>query len=136
MPKIIVDRSQEVDLTPPAPGVYNVKVDTSESEVKQGAKAWYFTAKLIIEGGEEDGKPVNGNFMTTGRGTFRTTELLEAVGMDPGDSNEIQIDTDELHGRRCRAELGPQEDNPQFPEIKNIMPLEDVKDDEGEGVDF
>lgn len=56
--------------------------------------------------------------------------MVRAVGFEDFDVTVDEIDSDDLIGEPLNVEVGPQEGNPKFKEIKSYLPIIDEDDDE------
>lgn len=55
--------------------------------------------------------------------------MVRAVGFEDFDVTVDEIDSEDLIGESLNVEVGPQENNPKYKEIKDYLPLGDEDDD-------
>lgn len=56
-------------------------------------------------------------------------KMVQAVGFEDFDVTKDEIDSEDLIGESLNVEVGPQENNSKFKEIKDYLPLGDEDDD-------
>lgn len=60
-------------------------------------------------------------------------KMVQAVGFEDFDVTQDEIDSEDLIGESLNVEVGAQENNPKFKEIKDYLPLgdeDDLEDDD------
>lgn len=105
MPKIELNLSEAVSLTPVPEGTYSVEVQEVEGP-KEGQNSHYMTAILIInDGGDHDGRKFFYNFPITGKGAGIGARFVSLCTGEDVDEEEdiVSFDTDDLIGAELRA---------------------------------
>lgn len=119
-------------------GIYEVKI-TKVKRAKTKEKKTPYTSVMFVGKGIQ----MEGKFFDSYFGGQDFQKLVRAVGFEDFDVVTDEIDSEDLEGERIRIEVGPQENNPKFKEIKDYLPLgeddeeedDDVEDDEDEDED-
>lgn len=109
-------------------GSYEVKI-TKIKRVKVGQKKTPATQVKFVGKGIEMTK----NFFDSYFGGQEFEELVHAVGFTDFDVTKDSIDTSDLEGEHIRIEVGPQDGDKKFKDIKAFLPLgedDDEEDDE------
>lgn len=109
-------------------GIYEVKI-TKVKRAKTKEKKTPYTSVMFVGKGIQ----MEGKFFDSYFGGQDFQKLVRAVGFEDFDVVTDEIDSEDLEGERIRIEVGPQENNPKFKEIKDYLPLgEDDEDDDVE----
>lgn len=112
-------------------GIYEVKVTKIKRAKSAQKKTPYTSVKFVGKGIEMEGR-----FFDNYHGGQDFEEFVHAVGFTDYDVTEDEIDTKDLEGERLRIEVGSQDGDKKFKEIKAYLPLgEDDDEDEDEDDD-
>lgn len=109
-------------------GIYEVKI-TKIKRVKLG-KDKKSAVQVTFSG---KGIEMKSNFFDNYISGQLFQKLVRAVGFEDFDVIEDDIDSDDLVGEKLNIEVGPQDNEPRFKEIKDYLPLgdeDDLEDDE------
>lgn len=113
-------------------GVYEVKI-TKIKRVKLGKDKKPATAVTFVGKGVERTE----NFFDSYYGGQDFQSMVRAVGFTDFDVTEDEIDSSDLVGEKLRIEIGPQENEPKYKEIKQYLPLgEDDEEDDDDVEDY
>lgn len=109
-------------------GIYEVKI-TKVKRAKTKEKKTPYTSVMFVGKGIQ----MEGKFFDSYYGGQDFQKLVRAVGFEDFDVVTDEIDSEDLEGERIRIDVGPQENNHKFKEIKDYLPLgEDDEDDDVE----
>lgn len=115
MPKLLLN-FDGVDLEGPEPvpsGIYDARVDTSETEVKKSQNGNdYINLRFVLENHKDfAGKKVYTNYTLTQKSLWKIGELLLALGLinAKADVGKYQLDTREMHDKRCKIKVSQEE---------------------------
>lgn len=111
-------------------GIYEVKI-TKVKRAKTKEKKTPYTSVMFVGKGIQ----MEGKFFDSYFGGQDFQKLVRAVGFEDFDVVTDEIDSEDLEGERIRIEVGPQENNPKFKEIKDYLPLGEDDEDEDDDVE-
>lgn len=105
-------------------GIHEVKI-TKIKRVKLGKDKKPATQVTFV------GKSLNmtSNFFDNYISGQLFQKMVQAVGFEDFDVTVDEIDSEDLIGESLNVEVGAQENNPKFKEIKDYLPLGDEDDD-------
>lgn len=106
-------------------GIYEVKITKVKRAKSKEKKTPYTSVTFVGKGIQMEGKFFDSYF---GGQDFQ--KMVHAVGFTDYDVTEDEIDSKDLEGERLRIEVGSQENNPKFKEIKDYLPLGEDDDEE------
>lgn len=109
-------------------GIHEVKI-TKIKRVKLGKDKKPATQVTFV------GKSLNmtSNFFDNYISGQLFQKMVQAVGFEDFDVTQDEIDSEDLIGESLNVEVGAQENNPKFKEIKDYLPLgdeDDLEDDD------
>lgn len=81
----------------PAEDDYKLEVDAVE--IKEGDKGDYFAFTYKIDGGKFDGAMIYDNASTSDKSLWRLRSILECLGVEVDDEDEMDIDPEDLVGK-------------------------------------
>lgn len=109
MPKLHLSyTNDEVSGMEPIPaGLYEAKIDTSESEVGETDNGnMYVTIAFVIENHPEyAGRKINQRYFLGEKSRWKLNTMLNNLGLLPEKEGAYQLDTDTLHGIQCKIKV-------------------------------
>ncbi|WP_026487663.1 DUF669 domain-containing protein [Caldanaerobius polysaccharolyticus] len=115
MPKLLLDFTNvNIDEPTPVPaGVYDAVVDASRIELRNSqAGNEVLSVPFVIQNHPEySGRVVFENYALTDKAKWKLGQLLKAVGLLDSDNPKFVLDTDSLHNKRVRIQVGIEDYN-------------------------
>lgn len=111
-------------------GIYEVKITKIKRAKTKEKKTPYTSVMFVGKGIQMEDKFFDSYF---GGQDFQ--KMVHAVGFTDYDVTEDDIDSKDLEGERLRIEVGAQENNPKFKEIKDYLPLGEDDEEEDDDVE-
>lgn len=115
MPKLLLDFTNvNIDEPEPIPaGVYDAEIDGSRIELRnsQAGNEVLSVAFVIQNHPEYTGRIVFENYALTDKAKWKLGQLLNAVGLYDPNNPKFVLDTDLLHKKRVRIQVGVEEYN-------------------------
>lgn len=115
MPKLLLDfTGVNIDEPEPIPaGVYDAVIDASKIEIRNSqAGNEVLPVPFVIQNHPEyTGRVVFENYALTDKAKWKLGQLLKAVGLWDEDNRRFMLDTDKLHNKRVRIQVGVEEYN-------------------------
>jgi len=131
MPIINLDMSKTENNNLIPEGEYQAFVyDVAQRQNKAG-DGFYLNWQFKIQGGDSEGKLVFHITSLKDNALFKLRELLEAIGYSVPTDGQLELDTDDLMGKKCTLVIGHREyQGKQQNEIREILTAKASEQDE------
>jgi len=130
MPKLLLDFTNvDIDTPEPIPaGVYEAVIDASRIELRNSqAGNEVLNIPFVVQNHPQyTGRIVFENYVLTDKARWKLGQLLKAVGILTDDNRKFALDTDQLHNKRVRIQVGIEEyDGKTRNRVKRVESLPD-----------